>query len=431
MEPNMPIGSGSCLTIGNHNKIIKKKYFIFLIKISLVLNVILFLVFLFAIIFWNCERIHKRALKFKILQKHNSDTLLPFHPHGINWMEGGIGIRRTGYSNSGNGIGNPNNSPRLTHVIIPFHVKQLGKMIYFMEQWDLFPPCPDPKHLNDLLSLLDSNNNNQNHDTRTSMKREQNDNYNEKWKNELFGKAKNTKGNDHFSFANSLGRNVTLIVFMNTRYDLEIETKIAKTFHSLLDRTKSCFSGIRFRYADLVGEKDSYLMGSRMMFELMMQGNAAMDNPGYAFYMEPDCLPIRSNWLSLVDSHTRWPNPPFWLKGSIFRGDMKIVGTTNIVNMFHINGNAIYNLRDLELQRFYFRRVRKFIEDKVKKEGAYDTDVAMYLQNGHFLTEALDIAHKFQFSEFIQNLYHSNYSISGLAKKNRVTVMVHGGYPQT
>lgn len=349
-----------------------KRKLLFAAKVSLAFNLGLFLTLVAICFFPNCENVHQRALAQHIAHRKETSTRLNPNAHSfVKWMA------RVTRNRNPNGI-------RLTHVVIPFHVRQLGQMVYVMEQWRTFPPCPSLHMLQEM--HVDS------HTT-------------------------------------SLGRDISLIIYLNTRKDTDVEKRVAQAFADLPDDIRGCFREMNFRYADLVGERDSYLMGSRMMFEQMLKGYIGMGAPEYGLYMEPDCFPVRPYWLSHIDAQTRVPGPMFWLKGSIFRGDMNVVGRTNIVNMFHINGNALYNLGDPALGRFYFDRIRPFIENKVKKEGAYDTDFAVYLQHGGHLAEALGLAHRYQFSDFIQNLYHSNYSISELVATNIVTDMVHGGYP--
>lgn len=163
------------------------------------------------------------------------------------------------------------------------------------------------------------------------------------------------------------------------------------------------------------------------MFEFMLNGWLGLQHASYVMYMEPDCLPIRPNWLMILDSLTRWPNQPFWIKGSIFRGQVPNVYRI-IYNLLHINGNAIYNLGDPAFRHFYFDQVRPYIV-KFYNEGAYDTDVFKYLLDLGNYNFARQTAHMFQFTDAIQNHWHSNYSISELKAMSEMVVMIHGGTP--
>jgi hypothetical protein len=201
------------------------------------------------------------------------------------------------------------------------------------------------------------------------------------------------------------------------------------SFNVLPASVKQCFSEARVRYADLKAEEDTYLAGSRNMFERMMNSLIGITEAQYAFYMEPDCRPVRPYWLSVVDSLCRWPNSKFWMKGSIFRGSMKAITQPLAHNLFHINGNAIYNLADQGFRDFYFKRVVPYVRAN-GRQGAYDTDTFIYLLDQKFYELNKDIAHLFQFSDFMQNHWHADYSISGTREGSDVTVLVHGGYPK-
>jgi len=160
-----------------------------------------------------------------------------------------------------------------------------------------------------------------------------------------------------------------------------------------------------------------------------MEGKIGITEAQYAFYMEPDCKPIRPFWLSVVDSLCRYPNPGFWIKGTIYRGGLRSINAHDLFNLLHINGNAIYNLADQAFRDFYFRQVKKYVVQN-RAFAAYDTEIFRLLLDPRYYEEIKGLAHWFQFSDFIQNHWHANYSTSELRKCTDLTVIVHGGFPK-
>jgi hypothetical protein len=308
----------------------------------------------------------------------------------------------------------PNRSPeqlaelkqaRLTHLVIPFHVSQEDQAKRLMEMWKYYPPCRiNGDRESDLEHVEDE-----------EMKAYLRD------KTSYF---RRDLGPDHVP----LGQKVSLVFFLNCGYDKGVETRLMEYFNVLPSSVKQCFSDTKVRFADLKAEEDTYLAGSRNMFERMMNSLIGITEAHYAFYMEPDCRPVRPYWLSVVDSLCRWPNSKFWIKGSIFRGSMKAITQPLAHNLFHINGNAIYNLRDQAFRDFYFKRVVPFVKS-IGRQLAYDTDTFVYLLDSKFYELNKDIAHLFQFSDFMQNHWHADYSMAGIRNGSDITVLVHGGNP--
>lgn len=253
-------------------------------------------------------------------------------------------------------------TPTLTHVVMPFHSRQLKTVQENLQSWLIFPPCQS--HLN-----------------------------------------------VEFIFFVSGARNETLIEYL------------IKSFKS------KCFESARVEFANLEGTDDEYLRGSGLMFEKMLSKNIDYGKvmPSHVFYMEPDCKPIRSYWLDAIQLRIISPNSHFWMKGSIFYGHADVISNKMLCNRIHINGNAIYNVGDNDFRTFYFKHVRDFIEKNYPKEKrAYDIDIfkLLFWENGIL---APHLIHLFQFSDFIQNHFHSKYSLKEILKNNPNTFLIHGG----
>lgn len=263
-------------------------------------------------------------------------------------------------------------SDYLSHVIMPFPIKQIEDVKANINSWSRFQPCSQD------FTLLSSN---------TTQ--------------------------------------VNFIFFVSSSENEKIRKELINYFNSY--PSSKCFKSVSVEFANL-GKDDSYLKGSRLMFEQMISKklNYGNNDVSHVFYMEPDCSPIRSNWLHAINQQIIPLNTPFWMKGSIFRGKMHILKTMEIYNHIHINGNAIYNVRSDDFRKFYFEIVRPFINDKFK-EGAYDTDIYKVLlwQQAKYTASFF---HLFQFSDFIQNHWHSEYSLNEILDGNPNTFLIHGGY---
>lgn len=251
----------------------------------------------------------------------------------------------------------------LSHVVMPFHKRQVDSVKDNLKLWSRYPPCLNNKNMK-----------------------------------------------------------IGFIFFVSGLRNETLENDLLKSFES------PCFSSVIVDFAELSHKDDQYLKGSRLMFEMMISKklNFGSIKPSHIFYMEPDALPIRPYWLEGINQQIIFPNAKFWVKGSIFRGQMKIVTSKWIYNHIHINGNAIYNLEDEKFEKFYFEILRPFIKKYYKKEGAYDTDFYKLLlwESGKYTAE---LFHLFQFSDFIQNHWHSDYSLSDIRKNSPNTFLVHGG----
>jgi len=146
--------------------------------------------------------------------------------------------------------------------------------------------------------------------------------------------------------------------------------------------------------------------------------------------MEPDVRPIKTNWLHAILNEIS--NGNFWVKGSVFRGDLEKFQKNDpyIPNYVHINGNAIYNIGNIEFVSFYFNVLRPYV---VKKNGdstnAYDTDIFEFLIDKNNYDVTRHILHQFHFTDLIQNYWQTEFKVNEIALKYKFTYFVHGGKP--
>ena len=195
-------------------------------------------------------------------------------------------------------------------IVMPFHRKQLNKLLFNLESWKTFLPSKTAKM-------------------------------------------------------------VELVIYNSGPADGEITKDVMKFFREN-PMVANNFSNITVQFARLRNHKDSYFRGTRSMFEsllfweepLKIKGRKSVSiikfiNPQvkHVFYMEPDCLPIKSNWLDALHSEVRRHNGNFWMLGSKFAGEIKWFGNHNEEFVNHLNGNSIYNVGSKEFRQFYRQEV--------------------------------------------------------------------------
>lgn len=183
----------------------------------------------------------------------------------------------------------------------------------------------------------------------------------------------------------------------------------------------SSFRALRFERLDLSGEADVYQTDysqpagpqgykagpNNQFFETMRR---VRDSGRYVFFMEPDCVPIRSDWLGqLMD---RLEKADAWIIGSIYRGR----GTLDRRFMRHLNGNAIYAVGDPAFQEFLVD-LRQRLATLLAEDPRYAYDLALEVLIAAASCDATatdderalwkyfqPIAHRFQATDFIQNI---------------------------
>jgi hypothetical protein len=258
---------------------------------------------------------------------------------------------------------------RLTHVIIPFHIKQLDRLEINILKWKQYVPCLDMEK-----------------------------------------------------------RNAPKLIFF-VSYSNNASIVALKERLNRLRSYYSCFSSVHYvEYYFKRSELDNHIAGARLMFEHMLaQKDAQFNDAQYVFYMEPDCRPIKSYWLDAVTKDLGFNE--FWMKGAIYRGIFEFKVNVYLPNKYHINGNALYNIGNKEFQEFYFKTLRPFIERHGDSMNAYDTDFAEYFFDVNNYETVRKILHNFVLTETWQNLWQTNFSIIELNKMYRNTYLVHGGFP--
>lgn len=282
---------------------------------------------------------------------------------------------------------------RLTHLIMPFHSSHLSKLEQNVRMWNSHPPCI-------------------------------------------------SDGSSH-----SVSPKYTLMFYSSTDMKkrdkiVEMETRLQQLWASLDEPVKQCFHSWHIQHANLSANSDTYYRGTRLMLEKVLLGKVALSpdestggasgDVGYAFYMEPDCLPLRAHWLTALDLQCKWPQAPFWLKGSLYRGTNKgVYATRHPPQYYHLNGNAIINVQDRQFRSFYVKHYRPWAQSAAAvRERSFDTDFWRFLHNLDAIGVVKAHYHKFQYTDVVQNWWRSSYSVSKLRDDHNGTFLVHGGYPK-
>ncbi|KAJ3137421.1 hypothetical protein HK100_000690 [Physocladia obscura] len=243
------------------------------------------------------------------------------------------------------------------------------------------------------------------------------------------------------------GRQIDLILYFHK--NILIEHHLVKLINTQINASSEifskCFSSVRFMNALLSDTEDAYPHGaSRMFFKLLHAFSTNSLAAATAkkrtqkvtlryhyynafFYMEPDVIPCRRNWVDRLYEAAMIPGD-FWMQGSILRDRNPAVENWTFAG--HINGNALYRVDDPLFVKYV---------GLVEAEMAQDIDGGLYL---HSYDVALDLvrqnrtivgwieytqmAAKFQYTDTIQNWYRTRVNATLVCLENEATYLVHG-----
>lgn len=179
----------------------------------------------------------------------------------------------------------------------------------------------------------------------------------------------------HSSYPTSwAAAHVNLAVCLDSPPTEAFAKAVQKLYDDLPKAVRSCFASFEIRHAGLnttyasVSESNPYLVedirklaqDERAFLSAFLANRIGLKDPSYALLLTPDTIPVQSNWLNLLDYETRIPVERFWIKGSLFRGNMtgKLIDYRDRIAF---NRVALYNLGDPALSSFYETAVRPFI----------------------------------------------------------------------
>lgn len=212
---------------------------------------------------------------------------------------------------------------------------------------------------------------------------------------------------------------------------LQMEIRAMKYFDK-------CYRNIRYFAINLTNEENQYPIGSFIMWKKLLANDEnnvlSLRTYGYThfFLMEPDTRPIRFFWLDAIINQitngrlkTLYFANNWWISGSVYRGS-KPIGQ----RFLHINGNALYHL-----SASFIAYVQFFSQDYLTEQNSrsgYDLIMFSLLLSKDDLGKRL--WHKFQFSDFIQNCWHTGCEGSDQLNNtqfifnNPNTYLIHGNF---
>lgn len=202
--------------------------------------------------------------------------------------------------------------------------------------------------------------------------------------------------------------NISLVMYYSRDIDHPDHSEVKSAVEKEIRKSKAierCFGGnVLFISAKLTDSEDAYTSpsdarGPNNMFFGMFTNPAFSDRFDYAFIMEPDVLPLRSQWLQCLENVVMTNSHHYWQKGTVSQHTDSALDSTG---SWHMNGNAIYNLQDAEFKRLIMDMRSKMAEEN--RNTAYDYYMHLYrvqLVDGMY---ARQIFHKFVYSDFILNL---------------------------
>lgn len=219
----------------------------------------------------------------------------------------------------------------LTAIIMPFHRRQIKKLMFNFETWNVFEPSTKLSPTRPELILFAS------------------------------------------------GEDVN-------NFDQSISEYFTKNLH-----LKEHFSSISVQFGNLTVKKDGYWRGTKLMFEAVLNKKLVFNAPkvSHIFYMEPDCVPIRKHWIdALINEIEMEPDDLIWMKGSKFVGNPHLLTVGNEALKQHLNGNSIYNIGSDDFRNFYYKHIKpNYIElapyDLRIFEILLQEDGKLYKESGH------------------------------------------------
>lgn len=229
----------------------------------------------------------------------------------------------------------------LTAIIMPFHRRQIKKLMFNFGTWNIFEPS-----------------------TRTLPTRPE------------------------------------LIIFVSGVDRNNFNQTISEYFEQN-SHLKEHFSTISVQFGNLTVKKDGYWRGTKLMFETVLNKKLVFTSPkvSHIFYMEPDCLPIRKHWIdALVHETEKEPEDSIWMKGSKYVGNAHLLEVGSEALRQHLNGNSIYNIGSDEFRSFYY----KYIKPNYVELAPYDLRIfEVLLQDEGKLFK--EFGHHFIPTKFVQN----------------------------
>jgi hypothetical protein len=270
---------------------------------------------------------------------------------------------------------------KFTHLVMPFHIKQMEKVEENIKKWAKYKPCIEEPI--------------------------------EKIRNQM----------PKFIFYVGYSENLP-----------NVTEKLKVKFAYLLDYLKCFSNGDQIDIVELKidNQNDNHLLGSMLMLEYMLKTSTTMfANSSYIFYMEPDTRPFRSDWLKALQNEVGLNE--FWIRGCSYWDDAQYRDPSQLKYPYHINGNAFYNIGDTEFIKFYFETLKQYVRSKHGDQPyPFDLFVIEYLLDIENTDYSRKVLHKFLYTEVIfntQNIFSNDIMTTDLIRSYPRTYLSHRYVP--
>ena len=205
-------------------------------------------------------------------------------------------------------------------------------------------------------------------------------------------------------------------------------------FLDALKPAAHCFGRVEFKSARLTEEEDAYPFGpSNQWYDLFLSSERPLAPYDYAFWCEHDVAPVQLGWVDALLREVTFSSVDFFVKGSLHRGrklDDVALYPDEASWVTHINGNALYKAKDPEFTGM-ISQCREANRGSVSFMSSFDA--AMWIQHvtgyASKWEKYQNYAHKFQYTDLIQNLNEDVSWPNGARKltaRSPNTFLVHG-----
>jgi len=216
----------------------------------------------------------------------------------------------------------------------------------------------------------------------------------------------------------------------------------ASSIFRRIGNASTCFQGgMRVVSANVPARFNRHPCGPCHMFYSML--DLFWGKYDYFMIMEPDLTPVRRNWLDRLSHELALASSgdglfSFWVRGSVAQCDARFGDIAERQDL-HLNGNALYSLRDPDFLEF-IRRVKAFYpagtlgcssgcSTGAKYESGYDHCFYRFLHNRANYEYARIVLRNFQQTPTIINMCEDDYDQKDILERFPYAYLVHSKGP--
>ena len=192
-------------------------------------------------------------------------------------------------------------------------------------------------------------------------------------------------------------------------------------------RKTGCFNSVNSLIVEVAPEHDWHPFAPSAMFFAAVTSARVLESGAFMFWMEPDVLPCpgRRHWLDAVYRQATLETGRAWMHGSIVRNHTAPEAPFTPYNE-HINGNAIYNLRDERFMEFLHEVYDEMVIDSARFAHSFDIAIYYVSRHLHGFWSWAAVRHRFRYADWIQNRYNARTNITELCERHPELQLVHG-----